>query len=241
MNGSVAVLIVALAVAVHPDPAPLRLVPGRAGPSRRTLSARTRRAVTVAIGVTAAGLFAGLPAPVVIASCAGLAAASTLLPTPRSAVQRELDRQRLMIHADLLAACLAAGMAVDSALRAASGAVGVDRSDPGDPLTTLDAVAGLLTLGSDPQTAWAPADAHPELVALAAAARRSAGGGIGLADAAREHAESLRREVVSQAQRRAARAGVAITAPLGLCFLPAFVCLGLAPVVIGLLGTLGIG
>jgi hypothetical protein len=29
-----------------------------------------------------------------------------------------------------------------------------------------------------------------------------------------------------------------MTAPLGLCFLPAFLCLGLAPVVVGLLSTL---
>ena len=29
-----------------------------------------------------------------------------------------------------------------------------------------------------------------------------------------------------------------MTAPLGLCFLPAFLCLGLAPVVVGLLASL---
>ena len=32
------------------------------------------------------------------------------------------------------------------------------------------------------------------------------------------------------------RAAVLITAPLGLCFLPAFLVLGIAPVVIGLAG-----
>jgi len=31
---------------------------------------------------------------------------------------------------------------------------------------------------------------------------------------------------------------VVITAPLGLCFLPAFVCLGVLPVVAGLAGQL---
>ena len=35
-------------------------------------------------------------------------------------------------------------------------------------------------------------------------------------------------------------AGVLMTAPLGVCFLPAFLCLGLAPVVLGLLGQLDI-
>ena len=33
------------------------------------------------------------------------------------------------------------------------------------------------------------------------------------------------------------RAGVRILAPLGLCFLPAFVCLGVVPLVIGLAGN----
>jgi pilus assembly protein TadC len=40
--------------------------------------------------------------------------------------------------------------------------------------------------------------------------------------------------------RAAGRAGVLMTAPLGICFLPAFLCLGLAPVVVGLLGQLEI-
>jgi hypothetical protein len=33
------------------------------------------------------------------------------------------------------------------------------------------------------------------------------------------------------------RAGVWVLAPLGLCFLPAFVCLGVAPLVLGIAGT----
>jgi pilus assembly protein TadC len=32
------------------------------------------------------------------------------------------------------------------------------------------------------------------------------------------------------------RAGVRVLAPLGLCFLPAFVCLGVVPLVIGIAG-----
>ena len=34
------------------------------------------------------------------------------------------------------------------------------------------------------------------------------------------------------------RAGVLIAGPLGLCFLPAFVCLGIVPVVAGLAGDI---
>ena len=40
--------------------------------------------------------------------------------------------------------------------------------------------------------------------------------------------------LLDSAQARAQRAAVLITGPLGLCFLPAFLVLGIAPVVIGL-------
>jgi len=109
-----------------------------------------------------------------------------------------------------------------------------------DPIELLGAVAALLMLGADPQRAWLAAQPHPDLRALASAARRSASGGTRFAEAVREHAVNLRASARSNAQREAGRAGVAMTAPLGLCFLPAFLCLGLAPVVVGLLATLRI-
>jgi hypothetical protein len=46
----------------------------------------------------------------------------------------------------------------------------------------------------------------------------------------------MRAELVDGAQASAQRAGVLITGPLGLCFLPAFLVLGIAPVVAGLAG-----
>jgi hypothetical protein len=33
---------------------------------------------------------------------------------------------------------------------------------------------------------------------------------------------------------------VLVAGPLGLCFLPAFLCLGIAPVIAGLVGRLGL-
>ena len=41
-------------------------------------------------------------------------------------------------------------------------------------------------------------------------------------------------DAADAAVERAERAGVRISGPLGLCFPPAFICLGIAPVVIGL-------
>ncbi|MFE3028477.1 type II secretion system F family protein, partial [Nocardia tengchongensis] len=49
-------------------------------------------------------------------------------------------------------------------------------------------------------------------------------------------AERRRGELEDAAAARAERAGVLIGGPLGLCFLPAFLCLGIVPVVLGLAG-----
>lgn len=167
-------------------------------------------------------------------------------PAGRSAARRTADRRLITVHAELLASCLDAGMAVGPALRAVSDAL-TDRGltaasgpDRAGPLAVLDAVAAMLSLGAEPGAAWRVAELHEDLAPLAAAARRSAAGGGGLAPAVREYAAHLRQEIAAASLRAAGRAGVLMTAPLGVCFLPAFLCLGLAPVVVGLLGQLDI-
>lgn len=49
------------------------------------------------------------------------------------------------------------------------------------------------------------------------------------------HAAQLRRRRNRDVDRRAAALGVQLVLPLGLCALPAFICLGVVPVVLGLL------
>jgi pilus assembly protein TadC len=157
---------------------------------------------------------------------------------------RAARRIWLIGHDELLAACLESGLAPAAALRAVNEAL-AELSPPArgggaDPTTVLESVAAMLSLGADADTAWRVADTDDDLAALAAAARRSAAGGTTLADAVREHASLLRDQSRQDAARSAGRAGVLMTAPLGVCFLPAFLCLGLAPVVLGLLGHLTI-
>lgn len=135
---------------------------------------------------------------------------------------------------DLLAACLRAGLPTAAALRAVAPAATDSLSD------RLLRVADLLALGADPAVAWAPTEsgarAAPEFDALARLARRSARSGSSLAAAIGELAEERRTQVEEAATARAERAGVLIGGPLGLCFLPAFICLGIVPVIIGLAG-----
>lgn len=146
---------------------------------------------------------------------------------------------------DLLAASLRCGLPVATAVRVVagqlSGANGLAAGQAGPPGqqcrgpgAVLDRVAQLLALGADAHAAWRPALGLPATAGLAAAAIRTARSGAAMADAVDELAAGLRADATDRAEARAQRAGVLITGPLGLCFLPAFFCLGVLPVVIGL-------
>lgn len=131
---------------------------------------------------------------------------------------------------DLLATCLAAGLTVPDAVAAAG------RRLPGPAGDAVRRVSGLLALGADPAQAWAVVSDRPDLAGFARAAGRSATTGAALGRAASAEATRLRADLADRAEERAQRAAVRITAPLGLCFLPAFLVLGIVPVVIGLAG-----
>ena len=131
---------------------------------------------------------------------------------------------------ELVAVGLDAGLPVALAVSAAAGTLA------GATGAALRRVGGLLELGADPAGAWRGAEHDPALAAFARAAGRSASTGAALAEVARTEARRLRSDLVDTAQERAQRAAVLITGPLGLCFLPAFLALGIAPVVVGLAG-----
>lgn len=136
---------------------------------------------------------------------------------------------------DVLAVCLAAGMAVSTAAAAAA------PSAPPHLARVLRRAADMLALGADPAVAWSvPPDlkssVDPQIEALLRLARRSASSGAALADGVAQLADESRHDAAHAATAAAERAGVLIAGPLGLCFLPAFVCLGIVPVVAGLAG-----
>ena len=75
-----------------------------------------------------------------------------------------------------------------------------------------------------------PADSvDAQIDALLRLARRSASSGAALAGGVAELADQSRHDAAHAATAAAERAGVLIAGPLGLCFLPAFVCLGIVP------------
>ncbi len=133
---------------------------------------------------------------------------------------------------DVLAACLRSGMAVSTAAAATA------QSAPAELARLLNRAADLLALGADPATAWSDRhltkDDHAE--ALLRLARRSAASGAALANGVAELAEQARHDAADSASAAAERASVLIAGPLGVCYLPAFLCLGIVPVVAGLAG-----
>lgn len=148
--------------------------------------------------------------------------------------QRRPDSLAIASSLDVLAVCLAAGMAVSTAAAATAS------SAPPRLAGVLRRAADLLALGADPDLAWSlPPDlsvgsADAQVEAFLRLARRSASSGAALAEGVAELAAQVRDDATQVAAAASARAAVLIAGPLGLCFLPAFVCLGLVPVVAGL-------
>lgn len=133
---------------------------------------------------------------------------------------------------DLLAACLAAG----AGPREAAEAVG--RSLDGTVAERLRHIAAELRLGGEPAAMWPRLAELPGAEALARCLERAGTSGAPAVEPVSRIAAELRAEWGRAAAARARRAGVLVTLPLSGCFLPAFLVLGVAPVLIGLAGGL---
>ena len=232
---AVAAALLALAAALLVAPGPVtahhRAVPRD---PRRAAAAREGRvpgAALVVVGL-AAGVAGVGAVPAVLAVASGLAVVVVL---PRWRVRLadpRTDPLGLAGAWDQLAACLRAGLALDRAVRAVVPVL------PTAAGAALGRVADLVALGADATSAWAPALEVPDTARLARAARRSARSGAAVADVVEAVAADVRAEAADAVEARAERAGVLVTGPLGLCFLPAFLALGIVPVVVGLAGPL---
>ncbi|WP_232660846.1 type II secretion system F family protein [Pseudonocardia sp. TRM90224] len=197
-------------------------------PSEESVAAEPVGIVGVVVGALASALVAGLVAGVIAGALCGGAAAAVGAVALRGRKAPPDDEAVLAERWELLAVCLEAGLPVAAAVAAAA-----------EPLNgpaggRLRRVAGLLELGADADDAWSTVEDVPALSAFARAAGRSAGTGAALAQVASTEAARLRSTLVDAAHARAQRAAVLIAGPLALCFLPAFLVLGVAPVVIGL-------
>jgi hypothetical protein len=134
---------------------------------------------------------------------------------------------------DLLAAACTVGASVPRALQTVGAAAGGRRG------TTMERVARELMRGCSWDDAWAGAGS--DLVPVADALRQAWVDGAAPSSPLATAARRLRRERHTRALEAAGRLSVRLVLPLGLCHLPAFVLLGLIPVLSSLAaGALGI-
>ena len=133
---------------------------------------------------------------------------------------------------DVLAACLSSGAAVEHALLAVAAAF------DGEPGRLLHGAARLLALGAPVESAWSAALDDPQWAPVARSIVRAHHSGAPLTDVLSRAAEERRRALRAQAHAAANKASVRVVLPLGICFLPAFVLVGVVPVVAGFAAAL---
>ena len=136
------------------------------------------------------------------------------------------------VVADVLAATLAAGAPIETALRGA-----VEASDQ-PTRGHLERVVSALEWGADPQQAWAALLDDPGFAPVARVVVRSHATGASMSDALESAAMALRKTHVTAVEARARAAGVRSVAPLALCFLPAYLLVGVVPVIAGFAGDM---
>jgi pilus assembly protein TadC len=168
------------------------------------------------------------------------AAAASGLTGPRGRARREQAvAVDVVLVLELVDAAVATGVPLPRALGAVGAAIGGARGE------TLRRAAAALVLGASWSTAWSSASsASPAsssssasadgLRVLTDALQPAWTTGSAPGPALRACAEAVRRERRGKVREAAGSLGVRLVLPLGVCFLPAFVLLGIVPVVLSL-------
>ena len=146
--------------------------------------------------------------------------------------RREALVDDLPTGVDLLASCLDAGAAPESALVSVSHALG------GPVGEEFLGIHHRLEVGVDPMHVWRTVAAHPQLGDLGRAVGRAHQTGAPVGEAVHRLAEELRQRARADVEERARSIEVKAAAPLGLCLLPAFVVLGVVPMVAGVFSSM---
>lgn len=145
----------------------------------------------------------------------------------REAAARDLPG---LVH--LLATALESGCDVGVAVRLVCEAL------PGDAAGILSGVPGRLALGVSPEAAWNAVLDHVELAPLARTMMRAQRSGSSVTTELARLALELEGRAQARLEEQARSVGVKAAVPLGLCLLPAFLILGVVPLVAALLGSL---
>lgn len=130
---------------------------------------------------------------------------------------------------ELVAAMLDAGAGIGRSLELVAASAAPQYRD------SLRPVVSALAIGADWETAWRSSAVRlPGILDLRDALGFAALTGAPSSAILYAQAARLRRERFRAAEKRAASLGVKLVVPLGLCSLPAFICLGVVPVLLAL-------
>lgn len=194
---------------------------------------RSRSPGTRGLAVTAAGgatwlLVGGVPGAVfAVLGSVALHRWLATLETGAARARRLRAMEDLPVAADLLAACLSSGATLAEAAEVTADAMG------GPVGEALSGAVALHELGGDSTSCWAPLVDDAVLAPLGAAILRGVDSGAPMAEVIAWVAEDCRLRRRGDAEEAARRVGVLAAAPIGLCFLPAFVLVGVVPVIVG--------
>lgn len=172
----------------------------------------------------------GVPAGAALAAATWRAASR--IESPAAVRRRARMRADLPFAVHLLADALRAGAAVEAALGTVAEAM------PGPCAEEFRSLRHRLALGMDPAQVWLDLADHPELAPLGRALGRAHETGAAVADNVSALATELRSRARAEVEQRAKRVDVRASAPLGVCFLPGFVLLGVVPLVVGLFASM---
>lgn len=133
---------------------------------------------------------------------------------------------------ELVAAMLDAGSGIGRSLELVAGCAAAPYRD------SLRPVVSALAIGADWETAWRSSSIRlPGVLQLRDALGFAALTGAPSSAILYAQAARIRRERFRAAEKQAATLGVKLVIPLGLCSLPAFICLGVVPVLLALVPT----
>jgi pilus assembly protein TadC len=177
-------------------------------------------ALVLALAWAAAGPVVAVP--IAAATALGARSLTARLPDPAARARQRAVLVQLPLALELLGATLAAGVTA----REAAGHVGAAVQGP------LGALLAQVARDGD----WAPVAAVglPVTTRLAGAVARSQASGAPLEPWVSGLAADLRSQAGPRAEEAARSAGAWAVLPLGLCFLPAYLLLGVVPALLGL-------
>nr|WP_238342439.1 type II secretion system F family protein [Actinopolymorpha rutila] len=205
-----------------------RLPVSRRRPPARGAERRSRMLAAALAGCAAVVVVGGVPG-LVLGAVVAFAVPWVLGRLEPRDVRRRREQLAadLPFVADLLSGCLRAGSSPQRAVEVIAAEL------EGPTGSALGQVATAFRLGADARTAWSGFLAEEGLASFGRAMVRVWDSGAPLASTLDRLADDARAALRARNDQRARTVGVRAAAPLGLCFLPAFVLVGIVPLVAG--------